>query len=135
MISRLYQIDEIPVPAPIEFKYQRKIEDRRFREIRITLEKRWRASIYFSLRMTRLMLLKELNLSDFTPVTEPGIEIGENMPAVASRHFVKRLAASLGQNDGIGGLYRHKVIRPGLTTGAEQILIGFKARVVGQNHQ
>jgi hypothetical protein len=42
------------------------------------------------------MLLKELNLSDFTPVPKLGIEIGENMPTVASRYFVKGLAASLG---------------------------------------
>jgi hypothetical protein len=81
------------------------------------------------------MFLKELNLPDFAPVSKLGIEIGENMPAVASRHFVKGLAATLGQNDGICCLYRHKIIRSGLPTGAEQILIGFKARMVGQNHQ
>ena len=75
--------------------------------------------IHFCFWVKHVMFLKELNLSDFSPVIKPGIKIGKNMLTIAAHHIVKGLAASLGLNDRIGGPYCCKIVCSGLTTGAE----------------
>ena len=96
MINRSYQINKISVSTPVEFEYKRKIVNQIFRKIPVSFGKCPDIPINFCFWVEYVMFLKELNLSDFSPVIELGIKIRKNMLTVAARHFVKGLAASLG---------------------------------------
>jgi hypothetical protein len=80
--------------------------------------------------MSSILFLKKPSLTDFTRVFESCIEIGKDMTAIVARHFIKGLIASLGQDDGIGGLDCCKIISIGLPSRAKQIFICLKAGVI-----
>jgi hypothetical protein len=78
------------------------------------------------MRMGCAAFLKQAHLPDLSGILEADFIVGKYMPAIVSGHFIQGLAASLGQDYGLGRLYGGKVIGIGLPPGADDVFVGFK---------
>ena len=69
---------------------------------------------------------KQLYLTDFSGILKSGIIIGKYIGAVRPGHFIQRLIAALGQNDGVRRFNSSQIFRTRLPSGTGDIFISFK---------